>query len=151
MKRKETRSQNIIDAAATSALLGLPKQAPKTLSMKRSMLNAVFNFAVAAHDGVGGPVSNPFSSKDIWRRATKGAKKSAAANEWKAFSTDELKALMKTTFAVPRPGSNARASKHLYWLTWLGLCTGARLNELCQLRAKNIRLQLQGKTIPNIF
>ena len=28
---------------------------------------------------------------------------------------------------------------HLHWLTWLGLYTGARLNELCQLTTAHVR------------
>jgi integrase len=44
------------------------------------------------------------------------------------FSPQELQVL----FSRPLPGN-------LHWLTWLGLYTGARLNELCQLTKAHVK------------
>ena len=61
---------------------------------------------------------------------TKGLPKRGAANEQRdPFKPDELSKLL----ASDLPG-------HLHWLTWLGLCTGARLNELAQLAAGHVEI-----------
>ena len=59
-------------------------------------------------------------------------KQGPANAQWSPFTEAELRAL----FASDLQGN-------LQWLTWLGLFTGARLNELAQLRKAHV-LQHQG-------
>jgi integrase len=87
--------------------------------LKRATLKRVFAFAAASYDNV----INPFDGGAAWAVAD-----AAAADQRDAFTPEELKTLL-----------NARLPGHLFWLTWLGLCTGARLNELCQLTSDHVR------------
>src|SRR5207248_519882 len=50
------------------------------------------------------------------------------------YSTEDLKAI----FAVKRIGTNGLTGAN-YWLPWLALYTGARLEELGQLRITDVR------------
>lgn len=117
-KRKEVRHLGIIEAANKAAELKMPRQAAKTIKMKRARLSKVFAFAEGEYEGV----KNPFTDNAAWVVAD-----SSDADQRDAFRPEELKALLESDL----PG-------HLYWLTWLGLCTGARLNELCQLTAGHV-------------
>lgn len=118
MKRRELRGLGILDAAKKADSLGLQKQRAKSIQLKRASLRAIFAFAYANYDGV----FNPFEDKAGWAVAD-----SSASDQRDAFSENELQTLLRSAL----PGD-------LYWLTWLGLCTGARLNELCQLTTDHI-------------
>lgn len=117
-KRKEFRHLSLTAAADKAEELGTPRQGAKTIQMKRARLSKVFAFARAEYEGV----ENPFADKTAWVVAD-----DSAANQRDAFTSEELRTLL---------ASDLRG--HLYWLTWLGLCTGARLNELCQLTADHV-------------
>ncbi|MBL8883853.1 MAG: site-specific integrase [Hyphomicrobium sp.] len=117
-KRKEFRHLSLTAAADRAEELGTPRQGAKTIQMKRARLSKVFAFAKAEYEGV----ENPFADKTAWVVAD-----DSAANQRDAFSQEELRTLL---------ASDLRG--HLYWLTWLGLCTGARLNELCQLTTDHV-------------
>lgn len=116
-KRRELRELSLREAAEKAKSLAIPRQAAKTIHMKRAMLRAVFDYAAENYDDI----KNPFAGA-AWVVADQ-----AASDQRDAFSNAELTILMSSKL----PG-------HLYWLTWLGLCTGARLNELCQLTTKHV-------------
>lgn len=118
-KNKQLRTLSIEVAAQTAKKLGLSRQSATTIQQKRNVLQAVFSFASDNY----AEVQNPFAGGAAWLLSD-----TAAANQKDAFTTDELSKLM-----------GSKLPRHLYWLTWLGLCTGARLNELCQLRSENVR------------
>lgn len=118
-KRKGLREYGIIEAAARAKTLGLPRQGAETIKKKWSILFSLFDYAGRNYDGV----QNPFNAKSLV------VSDNLAANEQKSpFRSDELKILLGSAL----PG-------HLHWLTWLGLYTGARLNELAQLSKNLIR------------
>lgn len=117
-KRQGLRGLSIKDAVAKAALLGLPKQAPKTIRKKWTILCSVFKNAAIKHQ-----LLNPFVAAALV--IDDGG---AANSDWDTFTPEELTALLSSDL----PG-------RLYWLTWLGLYTGARLNELCQLNKTHIR------------
>lgn len=67
--------------------------------------------------------------------------KSKPEDEREVFSNDDLHALFgHSNFQTARP-----RHPHYYWLPLLGLYTGARLNELCQLNKEDITPQGDGK------
>ena len=122
IKRKELREHGIVEASRRAANLGLPRQAPDTLKKKWSALGCVFAYAEANHDGV----------KNCFVRRSLAVSDGQPANEkGSPFTASELKVL--------RGSLHLELPSHLYWLTLLGLYTGARLNELCQLRKSLIR------------
>jgi integrase len=118
MKIKPLRRLSIKAAANKAKSLGLPPQAPKTIRKKWSILFGLFKNAAIRH-----PLHNPFVAA-----ALVVDDRGAANSEWDPFADAELTTLL----ASKRP-------KHLHWLTLLGLWTGARLNELCQLTKGHFR------------
>ena len=116
-KNRALRHLGIVAAAEEAKRLGMPRQLPKTLRKKIAILSALFAFASDRHEGV--TIKFP----------TNGLPKGGPANEDKdAFTSDELRVLLTSS-----------TSGNLFWLTWLGLYTGARLNEICQLSTHNIQ------------
>lgn len=86
-------------------------------------LTTFFNYAVRE----GYCPRNPFEGLRVRQRRR-------VSEERSAFTTDDLKLLFnKTTYA-----SADTSRPHQYWLPLLGLYTGARLNELCQLYVDDI-------------
>ena len=112
------RELSIARAADRATELKLPRQRAKTIRKKWSVLSSLFEQAAIGH-----PVKNRFVAKALIVED-----KVPAHRRKDVFEPDELSVLL----ASELPG-------HLYWLTWLGLYTGARLNELCQLTAAHIR------------
>lgn len=119
MKKQSLRELDITAAAQRAKHLSLPRQSAKNIRKKWSALSSLFRYADHNHDGV----VNPFAAKAIMV-----SDNVPAANQWDPFSADELRTLLRSDLPGP-----------LHWLTWLGLYTGARLNELCQLSAPLIR------------
>lgn len=86
-------------------------------------LTTFFNYAVRE----GYCPRNPFDGLRVRQRRK-------ASEERSVFTGDDLKLLFNKAFYAP-----ANTSKpHQYWLPLLGLYTGARLNELCQLYLDDI-------------
>ena len=118
-KKPELRQLDIRQAAQLAKQLGMPRQKAKTIREKWFKLFTVFEFARSTCDGI----AQFFESKSL-RVSDK-----VAHNEQKApFQREELHVLLSS----PLPGN-------LYWLTWLGLYVGARLNELCQLTKAHVK------------
>lgn len=61
-------------------------------------------------------------------------KKRSSKSSWKQFSTDELKKIFEPTHYLKH-----RTKPDDFWLPFLALFTGARLNELCQLPHADIK------------
>lgn len=70
---------------------------------------------------------NPFDGLRVRQRHK-------VSEERSAFTTDDLKRLFNNATYAPAHGSKP----HQYWLPLLGLYTGARLNELCQLYTDDV-------------
>lgn len=118
MKNRTLRKLTIIKAAEKAKALGMQRQAAKNIRKKWAALSTVFENAELTY-----PVKNPFVAKALI------VDDGVAANDQRdPFTSAELKAL----FASELPGP-------LHWLTLLGLYTGARLNELCQLSKTLVR------------
>jgi len=66
---------------------------------------------------------NPFAEKQILNE-------NADDEKWISFSSDDLKKIFSSSYPTDQPSR--------YWVPLLGLYTGARLNELCQLRTEDI-------------
>ncbi|MGD9671058.1 MAG: hypothetical protein AB7U75_18770 [Hyphomicrobiaceae bacterium] len=127
-KKKVLRGLPLEEAIAKAAELGIEPQAPKTRDMKRRHLSSIFGFAAAEYDNV----FDPFAYNGAWRTIS-----NSAPDQKVAFDSEQL----RTLFRSLSPGDN------LYWLSWLGLCTGARLNELCQMKTELIRFD----PLPHIY
>lgn len=99
-----------------------------TLNNYLKMASALFNFAVKA----GYCKINPIAGLQVKQRRK-------VSEERSAFSETDLRKL----FAVNVYPSPNDPRPHKYWLPLLGLYTGARLSELCQLYLDDI-LNMQG-------
>lgn len=118
MKNRTLGKLTITKAAEKAKALGMQRQTAKNIRKKWAALSTVFEHAAHTY-----PVKNPFVAKALI------VDDGVAANDQRdPFTAAELKVL----FASDLPGP-------LHWLTWLGLCTGARLNELCQLSKMLVR------------
>lgn len=116
LKNRKLRELDIATAAATAKALNLPRQSAESIRKKVALITSVFTDAKERYDGV--TITFP----------AKGLPKGVTANKQRdPFEEQELTKLLSSDL----PG-------HLYWLVWLGLCTGARLNELAQLTTKNV-------------
>lgn len=118
-KKKVLRELGILQATQKAKELCLQRQRAKTIKEKWFHLSTIFEYARHNHDGV----TNVFHAKSL--RVSDGV---AANEQCLPFSIEELAVLLAS-----------KLQGHLYWLTWLGLFTGARLNELCQLTKKHIK------------
>jgi len=115
-KDKKLRHLEIAAAAKAAKELGMRRQSAESIRKKVQLISAVFADAEDRYGGV--TITFP----------TKGLPKGVGANEQRdPFTKDELDNLLGSEL----PG-------HLKWLTWLGLYTGARLNELAQLSTKHV-------------
>ncbi len=118
-KRPGLRHLTLRQAAKQAKALGMERQKAKTLRQKWSDIGSIFKHASIKH-----PLNNPFIAQALLIED----KKEAANAQKTPSSESELRALL----ASKLPGN-------LHWMTWLGLYTGARLNEICQLSTSNFR------------
>lgn len=121
-KNSALKGLNVVGAAKKAKELGIPRQAASNIRKKWSALGGIFKQANVRHPG-----HNPFTAEALL------TEDSAAANEqWDAFKADELATLLKSDLT-------GRWKGRLHWLTWLGIYTGARLNELLQISKTDIK------------
>lgn len=138
-KPKEFRTLSIGEAYKKATALKLRKPQPATVSNKLGGLRQLFNWLAAEYSDCG--VKNPFADVRI-------PKSDVADNEARdPFSTEQLQAI----FAAPlftgvhsvsrwrSPGAVDLKGDPLRWFIVLGLYTGARLGELCQLKRANVK------------
>ncbi|MBM4917497.1 site-specific integrase [Vibrio parahaemolyticus] len=79
-------------------------------------------------------VLNEYATKNVFK-GLKVKTKKKASDERCEFSESDL----ETLFQHPYFHGGERKHPHYYWLPVLGLYTGARLNELCQLHVRDVR------------
>ena len=124
------------DILARSDLGRFPRRAPGTLGKHITLISSIVEKAARAHDlafkGTG------------WATPFNGLRPEVQSErERQSFQPDELEALFGSpiyaTGARPRGG----AGEASFWLPLLGLLTGARLGELCQLRLCDVKLNGQ--------
>ncbi|MEM8971988.1 MAG: tyrosine-type recombinase/integrase [Pseudomonadota bacterium] len=123
---KATRGKTFKEAARIARDVGLPTLSAASIRDKRYQLQKVFEYGVANYDNV----YNIFADERGW------AKRKTAANQRSAFNDDELSALV-----------SGLDEKH-FWLTWLGIATGARLEEITRLKPEDIRVNTE---VPHIL
>ncbi len=114
-------------------LAATPKQAKKTVQKKIHLLGALFGPAIEA--GKYGLTANPFSRLPV---AKKNSKKSGGLRSRRAFGTDELQALFDSP--VYRQGKRLIGGdgEAMFWLPLIATFTGAREEEIAQLRIVDI-------------
>ncbi len=116
-KVKDLRRLTIVAAAESARERGLKPQTVGNIKKKWQILTSLFERAAVTYT-----LKNPFVANAL------ALSDKVPANRRKdIFEPNELTALLKSDL-----------TRHLYWLTWLGLYTGARLNELCQLRKSHV-------------
>lgn len=98
-------------------------QHPKTINNRLAYLIALFNWAIRTDYYHG---SNPFSNLKIQGKKAKGAIRHP-------FKPEELKILFNS------PLCRNPKQPSLFWVPLIGLYSGMRLNEICQLYVKDIR------------
>ncbi len=115
-KKSELRSLAVTEVPAAAISAGLLAQSPTSIRKKVQLIKAIFDDAAERVDGIN--VAFP----------TRTLPHAKIANEQRdPFSSEELEVLLASDLQHP-----------LYWLVWLGLYTGARLNELAQLKKTNV-------------
>lgn len=100
--------------------------AASTLDKKLVALKGLVDYARSTGEYVG---ENPFSGQMVLNKSDKAKRQS-----YKEFSPDDLKAIFGKDYLVHKA-----AKPHFYWVPLIGLFTGARINEICQLRIDDIR------------
>jgi integrase len=109
-------TQNYARKTIESSYLGAPR--------------AIFNYAVS----IGALTDNPF-------RAIQLPKGKIVRKRSKAFSDEEARMILKAS----RTLKPSREKEHVFnlrkWGPWLAAFTGARINEICQLRKKDVQLK----------
>jgi integrase len=139
-KPREFRDLSIRDAYTKAKSLDLAKPKPATVSNKLGGLRQLFNWLAAEYSDYN--VKNPFADVRV-------PKSDIAANEARnPFSSNQLKAIFDAPLFTgalsvrdwQSPGTVDLQGHPLRWLVVLGLYTGARLGELCQLKKSNVKL-----------
>lgn len=136
-KKREVRDLSILDAAKKAEQLGLAPMSTANLNKALRRVAAFWNWAAAHHDDVTPAL---FSGLSI-REAV------SARDQRNPFSTAQLSTLFSSPLFTgcrserlcAEPGDHSMRGTARFWLPLLGLYTGARLNELCQLTPTNVR------------
>ena len=136
-KLRETRGLDARAAATKARELGLKPMSVININKQITIISNLFDWLRAHYDAV---TTNPFAKTTI-------AMKSLARDEREPFTLDEPSAI----FAAPIftgcesekgwkvPGKTVLRSSAKFWVPLLALYTGARLNELCKLRVRDVR------------
>lgn len=138
-KRKGLRELSIklaADAAAASPQFKM--QSAENLNKKLQIVGQFFDWARTEYADFN--VANPVTGFRV-------AKKTGANEERDPFSIDQLNAMFRTPVFVgaksdslwKEPGLAPLRNSEKFWLPLLGLFTGARLNDLCQLTSAHVR------------
>jgi integrase len=107
-------------------------RAPGTVKKLLGLLSGMFQ--VAVEDEQYGVQTNPV--RDVKVRGQVGE-----AKPRKAFSVDDLRAIFSSPVFVAGKRPKAGAGDATFWLPLLGLYTGARLNEIGQIRVADVRTE----------
>ncbi|QFT74013.1 Phage integrase family protein [Ruegeria sp. THAF33] len=136
-KKPEVRDLSILEAADKAAETGMPPMSSATLNKALRRVGAFWNWAEAHHDGIRTGLFKGLTIKETVN----------AREQRDPFSTDQLTKLFNSPLYTgcrserfcAEPGDHSMRGTARYWLPLLGLFTGARLNELCQLTVKDVR------------
>ena len=119
-KKKETRNLPILKAAAKARKLGMERQAPPTINKKLRVIGQVFNWAIIHNDE---DILNPIPTGMLVTKDT------SAVDDRRPFSTAEMTRII----------AEISSDKEEYrWIVLIGIFTGARLNEICNLTPADI-------------
>lgn len=109
------------------------KMSPRTLDKKLIAIKGVVDYAITTGDFVG---DNPFSGQLVMKKRDKRKRPG-----YKEFTPDELKLIFGKDYLPYK-----KSKPHFFWVPPIGLFSGARINEICQLRCSDI-LEYQGTWI----
>lgn len=138
-KKAETRGLPVVQAAERAAQLGLEPMSISTLNKALNRVGAFWNWAEGHFDDV---QVNLFKGLSVRNTVS-------AREQRNPFSPEEL----RTLYASPlftgcrserfasEPGAVIPHGSSRFWLPLMGLLTGARMNELCQLRIDDVQEQ----------
>lgn len=98
----------------------------RTLDKKILIVHGLFRYATSSGDYVG---DNPASRQVVLRKADKRKLKS-----YKPFTPEHLKLIF-----TPKDFLKHNCKPHQYWAPLIGLYSGARIEEICQLLVSDIR------------
>ncbi|WP_237709525.1 site-specific integrase [Pseudomonas oryzihabitans] len=128
-------SANELIAKAQSE--GLPTLSPATIRNRLRVLGAVLGFAVR----MGWISENPVDASGVAKAAGVAAAKSKASRRRKDYNTAELGTIFRSALFAEEGWRPVRSDfgQALYWLPVLLYYTGARREELCQLRVSDVQ------------
>lgn len=136
-KMPETRSGHLRSAVERGQKSGLKTITIATINKGLGRLNAFWEWASSEYDDVSVNVVAGLKLDDT----------TSARHKRQPFSTEQLQALFNSPiyagcYSEKRrsvPGDTDMRHSHWHWLPLLGLFTGARLNELCQLYVGDVQ------------
>jgi len=136
-KMPETRDGDLRSAVERGHKCGLKTITIATINKGLGRLNAFWEWASSEYDDVSVNVVAGLKLDDT----------TSARRKRQPFSTEQLQALFNSPiysgcYSEKRrcvPGDTDMRHSHWHWLPLLGLFTGARLNELCQLYVGDVR------------
>lgn len=138
-KMPETRDGNVRSAVEQGAKHGLQTISIATVNKAIGRINAFWEWASREYDGVAGDVVRGLKLDDT----------TSARNKRLPFSPEQLQQLFNSPIYTGCQSETRRSVRgvtdmrhsHWHWLPLLGLLTGARLNDLCQLFVDDIRIE----------
>ena len=136
-KKREVRELSILDAATKAEQLGLAPMSTANLNKAIRRVAAFWNWAEAHYDAVTPALFNGLSMREAV----------SVRDQRNPFSPAQLSTLFSSPLFTgcrsdrlcAEPEDHSMRGTALFWLPLLGLYTGARLNELCQLTPSNVR------------
>lgn len=136
-KKPETRGLPVKVAAEKAAQLGMEPMSVTTLNKGLRRVAAFWNWAEGHYDDVPTGLFKSLAVKTTI----------AARDQRDPFRADELRVLFasplftgcKSERYAAEPGDVVMNRSARFWLPLLGLFTGARLNELCQLAVEDVK------------
>lgn len=136
-KKKETRDLPLLKAAEKAEQMGMDPMSTANLNKAIRRVAAFWGWAEAHYEGL-----RPALFQGLPIRETVSAR-----DQRNPFSPVQLSQLFssplytgcKSERLCAEPGEHSMRDTARYWLPLLGLYTGARLNELCQLTPQNVR------------
>jgi len=105
---------------------------PRTIQREYlGSLKAIFSYAVRSERLSGNP------AKGIYVEAAWGKK----AADMRGFFDEEARAILRATFSTPPPRLSVHHAAARRWVPWVCAYTGARVNEITQLRGQDVVLR----------
>jgi integrase len=101
------------------------KMSARTLDKKLVAIKGLIDYAKSTGEYVG---ENPFSGQLVLKKRDK-----RKCPSYKEFTSDDLRKLFGENYVEYKSGK-----PHFFWVPLIGLFTGARINEICQLRVSDL-------------